>query len=34
VVACVRGKAQAAQFESPQGGLAIVQVPVSLVKQQ
>jgi hypothetical protein len=34
VVACVRGKAQAAQFEPPQGGLAIVQVPVSLVKQQ
>jgi hypothetical protein len=34
VVACVRGKAQGAQFEPPQGGLAIVQVPVSLVKQQ
>jgi len=34
VVACIRGKAQAAQFEPPQGGLAIVQVPVSLVKQQ
>jgi hypothetical protein len=34
VVACIRGRAQAAQFEPPQGGLAIVQVPVSLVKQQ
>jgi hypothetical protein len=33
VVSCVRAKAQAAQFDPPQGGLAIVQVPVSLVKQ-
>lgn len=33
VVGCIRARAQGAQFEPPQGGLAIVQVPVSLVKQ-
>ena len=35
VVGCIRARAQAAQFDPPQGGLgAVVQVPVSLVKQQ
>jgi hypothetical protein len=35
VVGCIRGKVMAAQFDPPEGGgVAIVQVPVSLVRQQ
>jgi len=33
VVSCVKARAQAAQFDPPQGGLAVIQVPVSFVKQ-
>jgi hypothetical protein len=33
VVGCIRARAQSAQFDPPQGGLAVVQVPVSLVRQ-
>lgn len=33
VVACVRARARTAQFDPPEGGLAFVQVPVSLVRQ-
>jgi len=32
-VACVKARAQAAQFDPPQGGSAVVVVPVSFVKQ-
>ncbi|HVU05347.1 MAG TPA: AgmX/PglI C-terminal domain-containing protein [Polyangiaceae bacterium] len=33
VVSCVKARAQAAQFDPPQGGLAVIQVPVTFVKQ-
>jgi outer membrane biosynthesis protein TonB len=33
VVSCVEARAQAAQFSPPEGGAAVVQVPVSFVKQ-
>ncbi|MBM4361722.1 MAG: AgmX/PglI C-terminal domain-containing protein, partial [Deltaproteobacteria bacterium] len=33
VVSCVKARAQAAQFDPPQGGSAVVQVPVTFVKQ-
>jgi hypothetical protein len=33
VGACVSARARAAQFELPEGGLAVVQVPVTFVKQ-
>jgi hypothetical protein len=33
VVGCVKSRAQAAQFDPPQGGLAVIQVPVTFVKQ-
>jgi TonB family protein len=33
VGACVSARARAAQFEPPEGGLAVVQVPVTFVKQ-
>ncbi len=33
VVGCVKARAQAAQFDPPQGGMAVIQVPVSFVKQ-
>jgi len=33
VVGCVKARAQAAQFDPPQGGAAVIQVPVSFVKQ-
>jgi hypothetical protein len=32
-VACVRARAQAAQFDPPKGGNAVIQVPVTFVKQ-
>jgi hypothetical protein len=30
---CIRARASSAQFEPPSGGMAVVQVPVNLVKQ-
>ncbi|MEZ4224097.1 MAG: AgmX/PglI C-terminal domain-containing protein [Polyangiaceae bacterium] len=33
VVSCVRARASAAQFDPPEGGSAVIQVPVSFVKQ-
>jgi hypothetical protein len=33
VVSCVKARAQAAQFDPPQGGMAVIQVPVTFVKQ-
>ena len=33
VVACVQARAQAAQFDAPEGGSAVIAVPVSFVKQ-
>jgi hypothetical protein len=33
VVSCVEARAKAAQFSPPEGGVAVVQVPVSFVKQ-
>lgn len=33
VVTCVKGRAQSARFQPPDGGVAIVSVPVSFVKQ-
>lgn len=33
VVGCVKARASAAQFDPPQGGLAVIQVPVTFVKQ-
>jgi hypothetical protein len=33
VVACVVARAKGAQFEAPQGGSAVVVVPVTFVKQ-
>jgi hypothetical protein len=33
IVSCVKARAQAAQFDPPQGGLAVIQVPVTFVKQ-
>ncbi len=33
VVSCVKARAQAAQFDAPEGGSAVIQVPVSFVKQ-
>jgi hypothetical protein len=33
VVGCVQSRARAAQFDPPQGGTAVVQVPVTFVKQ-
>lgn len=33
VVSCVKGRAQAAQFAPPDGGSAVINVPVSFVKQ-
>jgi hypothetical protein len=33
VVGCVRARAQAAQFAPPEGGAAVIQVPVSFLKQ-
>ena len=33
-VTCVRSRAQAAQFDPPKGGSAVIQVPVTFVKQQ
>lgn len=33
VVACVKARAQAAQFDAPEGGSAVISVPVTFVKQ-
>jgi hypothetical protein len=33
VVSCVKARAQAAQFDAPEGGSAVIQVPVTFVKQ-
>jgi hypothetical protein len=33
VTSCVKARAQAAQFDPPQGGAAVIQVPVTFVKQ-
>lgn len=33
VVACVKARAQAAQFDAPEGGAAVISVPVTFVKQ-
>jgi hypothetical protein len=33
VTSCVKARAQAGQFDPPQGGLAVINVPVSFVKQ-
>jgi hypothetical protein len=33
VVSCVQARAQAAQFDAPQGGAAVILVPVTFVKQ-
>jgi hypothetical protein len=33
VVSCVKARAQAAQFAPPDGGSAVINVPVSFVKQ-
>jgi hypothetical protein len=33
VVSCVQARAQAAQFDPPEGGSAVIQVPVTFVKQ-
>jgi len=33
VVSCVQARAQAAQFDAPEGGSAVIQVPVTFVKQ-
>lgn len=33
VVGCVTSRAQAARFDPPQGGMAVIQVPVTFVKQ-
>lgn len=33
VVACVKARAQAAQFDQPEGGSAVISVPVTFVKQ-
>ncbi|HYP97743.1 MAG TPA: AgmX/PglI C-terminal domain-containing protein [Polyangiaceae bacterium] len=33
VVACVKARAQAAQFDAPDGGSAVISVPVTFVKQ-
>jgi len=33
VVACVKARAQAAQFDPPEGGSAVISVPVTFVKQ-
>ena len=33
VVDCVKARANSATFSAPQGGAAVVQVPVSFVKQ-
>jgi hypothetical protein len=33
VVGCVRARAMAPQFAPPQGGSAVIQVPVTFVKQ-
>jgi hypothetical protein len=33
VVSCVQARAQAAQFDPPEGGAAAIQVPVTFVKQ-
>jgi hypothetical protein len=33
VVDCVKARASAARFDAPEGGAAVVQVPVTFVKQ-
>ena len=33
VIGCVVARAQAAQFEAPEGGTAVIVVPVTFVKQ-
>jgi hypothetical protein len=33
VIGCVVARAQAAQFEAPEGGAAVIVVPVTFVKQ-
>jgi hypothetical protein len=33
VISCVQARAKAAQFDAPEGGAAVISVPVTFVKQ-